>query len=522
MRQMRISSRPAGTLLALILALTLAPPPMTPGSLGADTRERPREKQGTAPEPEHTPEALPAGNADPGTALQLSVPQAVLMALGNNVSLQLERLQPAKQQEAVAIERTAFDPVAGVGVAAETLTGAHEEDAITVQGTLAQTFTTGTTVSVNAAYDDLRQNRKDERAGNLDIQVTQALLRGRGRTVNLARIRQAVIDTELSRYEFRAVTEALVAAVETTYWDCVLAREKIEIFVKSLEVAEQQIAEVRERISVGKVAELDLAAAEAEVAEKREQLIAARGDLSKRLLLFRRLVNPEGGQWSRNLALSDQPRLQTVTLDDVEAHVQLGVDNRPDLAQAHLLIKRGELEVVHTRNGTLPKLDLFLRIGGTHYARSFTPIDEDQDWVATVGLALEFPLGLRSEKAQYRIAAVDLQQAELALRNLAQLVQHDVRAAYVDVGVAQEQIAATAATRKLRQDTLTAEREKFQVGASTTLQVALAWRDLIESEISEVEAVISLRKAFISLYRLEGTLLERRGIELQAATPPPN
>jgi len=69
------------------------------------------------------------------------------------------------------------------------------------------------------------------------------------------------------------------------------------------------------------------------------------------------------------------------------------------------------------------------------------------------------------------------------------------------------------ATYGASQVTLTAEQEKFRVGTSTTLQVAQAWRDVLASQINEVQAVINQRKALIELYRLEGTLLERRGID---------
>lgn len=451
--------------------------------------------------------------------LDLTVSEAVMMALDNNVALRIERLQPTIRQEYEEVERAVFDPRLTVGVAAENVTGANEGDGLAAQAGVARYFPTGTTAQVTGSIDDRSEDRVDRRETSLDVQVTQSLLRGRGRDVNLARLHQAGIDTQISRHELRGVAEDLLATVENAYWDCVLAREKIDIYTKSLEVAQQQIDEVRERISVGKVAELELAASEAEVAEKREQLITARGDLAKRLLLLRLLVNPVGGQWTRELRFSDRPEQPDIVLDDVEAHVQLGVRHRPDLLQARLEVDRGELEIVRTRNGLLPRLDLFVRLGGTRYAGSFYELDESDDWQASAGLTLEFPLGLREEKARHRVAELSLEQTEMALTNMEQLIQYDVRAAYVEVGIAQEQIAATAATRKLRQDTLTAEQEKFRVGTSTTLQVAQAWRDLIGSQISEIQAVISLRKAVIGLYRREGTLLERRGIEVGANQP---
>jgi len=87
------------------------------------------------------------------------------------------------------------------------------------------------------------------------------------------------------------------------------------------------------------------------------------------------------------------------------------------------------------------------------------------------------------------------------------------------VNRAREQVAATAATRKLQQETLRAETEKFSVGKSTTFLVAQAQRDLVVSQIAEIEAVVNLLKGLVELYRLEGSLLERRGVDAPGRQP---
>ena len=51
--------------------------------------------------------------------------------------------------------------------------------------------------------------------------------------------------------------------------------------------------------------------------------------------------------------------------------MKLALQMRPDLNQAKLLWQRGDLEVVKTRNGLLPKLDLFVTLGRTGFAESF-------------------------------------------------------------------------------------------------------------------------------------------------------
>ncbi len=88
----------------------------------------------------------------------------------------------------------------------------------------------------------------------------------------------------------------------------------------------------------------------------------------------------------------------------------------------------------------------------------------------------------------------------------------DVRLAVNEVERARKQISASRATRILEEETLKAEKERFDVGSSTALLVAQAQRDLLVSLIAEVKAVISYRIALVNLYLAEGSLLERRGV----------
>jgi outer membrane protein TolC len=89
----------------------------------------------------------------------------------------------------------------------------------------------------------------------------------------------------------------------------------------------------------------------------------------------------------------------------------------------------------------------------------------------------------------------------------------------VEANRLKEQVAATAATRRFQEETLRAETEKFRVGKSTALLVAQAQRDLLQSQIAEVEAVVNDLKALVELYRQDGSLLERRGIAAPGQEP---
>jgi outer membrane protein TolC len=56
--------------------------------------------------------------------------------------------------------------------------------------------------------------------------------------------------------------------------------------------------------------------------------------------------------------------------------------------------------------------------------------------------------------------------------------------------------------------------QRLRVGASTPLELAQAQRDLVESQLAELQAMIEYRLARVELYRCEGSLLERRGLSV--------
>lgn len=504
-----------------------------PGPKGALDAENASPPQPPASQSRATVAPPPVSQEGP---LKLTVEDTVLLALENNKAFRVQRLNPPIRRTFEEQERAVFDPtvsaaaskgrthaqrLARAGTETESFVSERTAGELSVNTFLpsgtAVALETGTEITESSLYTDSFTSTR------VGLTVTQAILRGFGTRANLASLRQARLDTLASQYELRGFAEWLVAQVETAYWDYALAQRQIEIFTQSLKLAEDQQTETGERIEVGGLAETELAAAQAEVALRREDLINARSSLAKIRLQVLRLVNPPGtNAWEREIVLRDQPAVLDATLDDVESHVQLALRMRPDLNQARLEIKRGDLELVKTKNGLLPKLDLFVTLGMTGYAKSFGPSVRDLDGDnhdVLAGFRFEYPFGNRDAEARRRRAILSKRQNAEAVGNLAQLVEVDVRCAYIEVNRAKEQVAATSATRKLQEEKLRAETEKFRVGKSTTLLVAQAQRDLVASQISEIQAVVNHLKALVELYRLEGSLLERRGISSPGREP---
>ncbi|MEJ2471458.1 MAG: TolC family protein [Desulfuromonadales bacterium] len=462
---------------------------------------------------------------------RIDVETAVLLALRNNRDLQIQKLGPVIAGAFTGIERGAFDPEVFTELeyfderANETSRSTGEEFSVSGQDAmgsigLRQQLPTGTTLAAELSQNRTISNRAPEQqTARFGLSVTQSLLQGFGPAVNLARVRQADIETLASFDQLRGFTESLLADTEIAYWQYVLAHEEIAIFENSQDIARKQREEIALRVEVGLLPEIELAAAKAEEALRVQALIDARSQMEERRLRLLKLISPGGAvdAFATAITTTSEPRMAPLPITDLDDRLKLADQSRPDLAEARRRLQQRQLETVVTRNGLLPKLELFIELGKTGYADTFSDsmhnLDGNTyDW--TAGIRLNHFLGNRAAKSRNLIAYAERQQANEAVANLRQLVHLDVRLAVNEVERLRQQIDATRATRIFQEQTLNAEKERFDVGASTSLQIAQAQRDLLRIQIAEVEAIINYRIALVSLYLAEGSLLERRGIQI--------
>jgi outer membrane protein TolC len=485
------------------------------------------------PAPPTDPPAPPAGSALlPGAegVLALSEEQAVLLAFERNRDLRVERLAPAVAGTFEAIARGAFDPELFAEIEAfrekSEETSRSTGEAFSVRGEelevtagVRQDFPTGTSVEgrVEQSLTDSNRSPEQQRA-RIGLTVTQSLLRGLGPAVNLARVRQARLGAEASVHELRRFAEVLLAETKVAYWNLVLANQEIEIFSNSLELARKQLGELEQRIAVGLLPETEAAAARAEVALREQALIDARSQVEdRRLRLLRLLGGDRAGGLGTTIRPISKPDLAPDTLGDLPDRIELAVTRRPDLEEARLRLRQGRLETIVTRNGLLPRLEVFMTLAptgfGDTFVGSFRELEGDT-YDVTVGVRLEHILGNRAAEARDRAAWLETRQAARAIENLEQLVRLEVRLAANEVERARQQIAASRTTRELQERTAAAERERFDVGTSTALLVAQAERDLLATRIREVEAVVAYRIALVALHLAEGSLLARHGISI--------
>ncbi|MGA0333147.1 MAG: TolC family protein [Kiritimatiellia bacterium] len=459
---------------------------------------------------------------------ELSLTQAVHLSLQRNPDLAVQWLEPALAAYDVQREEAGFNSVLfggtryGEEVSSETSRSTSERFSVEAESReselgLRRNFSSGTELELSVSEQDDQSNRapsqQELRAG---IGLTQSLLRGRGTEVNRISIRQAQLGVDISIEELRAYTQALIAETEIAYWQLQLAQEAVEITRKALEVADQQLSEIQQRIEIGDLAPDERYAAEAERSNRRKNLTDATANLRERELILAGLLDIDPLPASP-YRLRSTLELAETPIQDPAPFIEQALRLNPALREARTRLLQNELEVVRTRNGVLPRLDFFARLDKTGFGEDASSAREEfsgdtYEWVA--GLELLQDLGNSEALANREQASLEREQAERAVKNMELRIINQLRRAVVEYNRTLEQAAISRETLRLRRATAEAEMARFEVGTSTSLLVAQAQREALESEIEVLELRIAYRTALVRLQELTGELLNRYGVEI--------
>lgn len=457
----------------------------------------------------------------------LSLERVTVRALERSPELMVQRLDPAIATTFEEIERAEFGATLFADgqyrreIARETNRATMEQFDVTgsrVNATvgLRQRTPTGTTIETTVGYGRDESDRSPEQQSTrLGVRLTQSLLEGVRPEVNLARVHQAELEVEATRAQLRAFVIALLRDVEVAYWQAALAQKTLEIVSESLALAQQEADATGARVEVGELAPADDAIPRSQLAIREQARIDAEAALRSAKLRLARILGLD--PHAATIAITDAVAIEPTAIDDAEPHRQLAEQLRPDLEEARLRLEQNRLQTVVTANGLLPRLDLFVQLTKTGFGSSFGEAIEglgDRTHEVTAGLSFEQLLGNAAAEAQHTQAALQRERAARSVQNLESLVRLDVDLALVEIERAREQIGASRETAAQQARVVEAERARLEVGEGTALLVAQAENALLQAQLAEVEAQVAYRIALVRLYAAEGSLLQRRGVEL--------
>lgn len=490
-----------------------------------------RAQDADAPAAAETPRAVDP--ADPaGRALELSLQDAIDMALANNLDLEIETLAADIARYDYLGSWGAFDPVfrlsgsfsdtevqGNSGLAGGTVV---TSDSQAYSTSLSLPFTTGGRLDLSYDRDNTRTNNSfalfdTSTTDNISVALTQPLLRGAWNRFATSDQREAEVNYEKQSHRFEEIRQRVVRDVAVAYWELVGARELLGVREVALETGERQLAQDQERRRVGVGTAVQVLQSETNVAQLQEQRLLAESDLraaedALRMLLFQ-TADGNGGQ---TLESWDWPVVPTTPLPEVDRDPMvswtLSLDqalvSRPELRQQRLEIEASEVRLERARSGRLPGLDLTLSANSSGFGA-----DPDDAFQTAIGYdfptytgTLSFDVPLRNRTAGYaeRAARVALRSARIGYDRVELTVLSEVRTAVRDVRYASQGVVAAEKSVDLAERQLAAENARYDEGLSTTFQVLEFQRDLVQARSNLTTARGAWAKALASLAHAEG------------------
>lgn len=501
----------------------------------------------TAPDPQLHPSSLPVAEG----AIQLSLDDAVTVALQRNLNLLVQRFGREQFRLGIAEQLGIYDvglnvnafstsetsPSRSLTSGVLTVSDKQRNGNVSVAqltpwgGVGTMTFnlfrgeSTSKDVPVNPIY-----------SGNVNLSVTQPLLRNFGLRWTERNIRIARINHDANREDFELQVTSTLQQVENAYWNLVQARKEVEVAKESLRLAEDLHRMNKVRVDVGTLAPLELVQSEVGIATRQETIILAQATEQAAEDELRRLLHLEEGElWTLPIVPTTAAESPPIEIDLAQA-ISTALKERPDLRGQQLVLDRRALDVALARNQLRPALDLTARYGysggntiviidpatglptGVRAGGVSDVVDQLRDrnlpsWRLELNLA--FPLQNRSARAAKAIADVNLERGETEMEQLQEAVRTEVRQAVRSVRTALQTIESAGASVRLAEQNLDAERKRYENGLSTSFQVLQIQEDLTAARSRQVTAVASYRRALAEYHRATGRLLEAEGVELE-------
>jgi outer membrane protein len=372
------------------------------------------------------------------------------------------------------------------------------------------------------------------------VTLTQPLLRGFGRGVNLRYLRIARVDQKISRLLFEEQVLQTIYGTSRLYFDLVSLGEDVLVKTESLRAATKQREDYENQEQMGTLAPINLTQAKALESSSRFALIQAQGLYKQEEIILRnqllRTASPVFTAQFNEIVPTDRivvpEKLEDLNVPEL---VGEGLSRRPDLGQAQLQVETGKISVEASRNNARPQLNLYANVetrGSTEqpYEQLGSPgtglPTTPQDLalaglrVSTIyqaGLQLTLPLRNRVAQADAARDTVQLRQVQARTEKVAQQVREDVETAVVALQTAQAAYESASESREYQAQLLDAERDKLSVGQSTDLLVLQNEAYLAQAKSTEIAARSNWMKARISLDYALGDLLEKNHVELDDA-----
>jgi outer membrane protein TolC len=300
------------------------------------------------------------------------------------------------------------------------------------------------------------------------LSLSQSLYEGGRDRADLESLRA---EREIQRQNLILANYSTFAAVARAFYSILSGEQDVANLKKTIEIASSRIGEIKRLTRIGRSRNVDLMAAQAQLAVLQADLSAAEGRLVTNWdeFILTTGLDRDVKLYERR-ELPDSPDALTVYLDYIE--------KRPDIAAMKAQIESTGKGIEAARAGHLPSVAL----NGNYYLTR-EGSQQGVDWDA--GVTMSFPLYSGGEvKSQVREATEKNRETELLLAQTRRQAEIIVRTAYNNLVSALAQLRALKAALTSTEQNYKEQEKNYRFGQATNLDVIQALNSLQDTKRS--------------------------------------
>jgi outer membrane protein TolC len=497
-----------------------------------------------------------------GNQVSLGLKNALMLGLKNNLDIAFQSYNPQIVATGIMRAESEYDTLLKSDFSknrtrqqvGNTLSGGSAtevyQERYNFNTAVQKRFTPGTSAELKLNNEQYKtdlsfQGLVPQYKSELILSLTQPLLKDFGVDIGTSLIRIANLNQQMSVEQFRDAVQNTLYRIELFYWNLYFQNEDLKSKEISIKLAEDLRREIKIKIDAGTLAPIEIYQAEQNVAARQEEVIVSKRRVQDAEDFLKAALNlyEKEKYWNVSIVPLDKPDL-TVVHPNTDECIKVALEKRPDFIKTKLDLKASNIQVKYTKNKTLPRIDLVGSIGtnglagrptsssglyggvldsliGTkknpwsgHWDDVYDSLGSGNYYNYLIGIKLEIPLENKLAKSDYAQAKLQQSQAVTEIKYKEVLIINEVRDAVREVETNIQRLATARAILKFSQETLAAEKKKYDVGMSTERNV-LDFQDRLQKAMSNMALTESdYSRSLSNLLKVQGILVEEKGLTM--------
>ena len=308
--------------------------------------------------------------------------------------------------------------------------------------------------------------------------------------------RSAVENRRAAQLSVMDARDLVVQATASAYLQIIADASRMEAIRSQVETAQALYDRTTNQQLAGTAAGIDVLRSQVELKQQQQRLLAQRNEFDKDKLALGRVIGLPNGQ---DFNLSDTAPFAPLTAMTQDQALLAALAQRPDYQSYQSRVRAAENDVQAARGERYPTASVTADYGDVGPA-----LNESHgtfSFVASAKINL-FNGGRISGDLIRAKAALKQRQDELA--DLSGQIDYQVRAAFLDIRTAADQVAVARDNLDLANQTLTQARDRFAAGVTDNIEVIQAQESVASADDSLISALYAHNLAKVALARALG------------------